>query len=88
MVGRTITLLCHTKKRGIGVEGCLWIYSRSAFQGPSPVRYESMAALHCGEFHRPLLCKAGNPTHPGPGIVGHHWITSTKLNASGVTRVR
>jgi hypothetical protein len=81
------TVVSHQKK-GDRSRGVLMDIFPHHFPGAFTSQVRNMAALQCGEHHRPLLCKAGNPTHPGPGILEHHWITSTRLNTSGVTRVR
>jgi hypothetical protein len=79
---------CTTPKKGCRRRGVLMDIFPHHFPGTFTSQVRSMVALQCGELHRPLLCEVGNPTHLGPGFWEHHWITDTRLNASGVTRVR
>jgi hypothetical protein len=96
--GRTHSMPCHVRpnnhavvphqKKGCRRRGVLMDIFPHHFPGTFTSQVRNMVALQCGELHRPLLCEVGNPTHLGPGFWEHHWITDTRLNASGVTRVR
>jgi hypothetical protein len=52
---------CVTPKKGAGGEGCLWIYSRITFQGPSPVRYEAWWYFNAAVSIGYCFVKLGTP---------------------------